>query len=186
MVGSYRTLKKQYDDFPEATRNYLRKLDMLLADGKNLDAALAYIFMKLEEGHHKALKCGLVRIHDCNSAKVDEALRKQRFTRAYFRTVYKNVFGEAIPSEITGIISIAEKTRDGLIHGKDVKELELRKAISLALSYVFEVGQLVEKKTGKNPYGDLRGLAGRKAPLKKTTSYWVMKGIGLYSQDDGD
>ena len=85
---SYKGLKSQYDDLDEDVRNFLSKLGPLLDDGKNYEIALAYCFMKLEEGHHRALKCGLVRIHECASTTVDHELQKQHFTAEKYRSVF--------------------------------------------------------------------------------------------------
>ena len=93
---NYKGLKSQFDLLPDETKSYLAKLEPLLQDGTSFEIALAYCFMKLEEGHHRALKCGLIRIHECDSATTDEILDKQHFTNEVFVSVFKNVFGGAI------------------------------------------------------------------------------------------
>ncbi len=158
-------------------------MESLLADGRQFHIALAYAFMKIEEGHHRALKCGLIRLHACASSKVDDALAKQHFTRTYFKTVFNNVLGKPIPKDALGLLENAESVRDRLIHGKGVPYKELRTGLSSALDYIAKLGGFVEGRTGKNPFGDLRGLAGKKQLLEPTTSYWVMKGIGLYTSE---
>lgn len=183
MAKSYKGLQKQFQELPTETKSYLGKLETLLEGADKYDIALAYVFMKLEEGHHRALKCGLVRLHKCSSSKVDEALQKQHFTRPYFRTVFNNVIGKKIPRTALNALNSAEAIRDKQIHGKTVGGADLRQGISDAITYVSDLGEFVEKRTGKNPFGDLRGLAGRAKLLDATTSYWVLKGVGLYTEE---
>jgi len=85
---SYKGLKKVYDSLDKDVKSFLTKLEPLLNNGNNYEIALAYCFMKLEEGHHRALKCGLVRIHDCASSKVDIELQKQNFTVDKYNSVF--------------------------------------------------------------------------------------------------
>ncbi|MEL6619284.1 MAG: hypothetical protein AAFP16_10440 [Pseudomonadota bacterium] len=184
MAKSYRGLRKQYDNLPEAVRTYLGHLDGLLDGSDRYEIALAYIFMKLEEGHHRALKCGLVRLHKCNSAKVDEALQEQHFVRKSFKTIFKNVIGKPIQKAAADKLVSAEAVRDKQIHGKTVTSSDLRQAISDALFYIEAMGNQIDQRTGKNPFGDLRGLAGKTKLLDATTSYWILRGVGLYTKND--
>ena len=158
---SYIGLQRQFLALPAPTKTYLKGLETLLSASETFAVALAFVFMKLEEGNHRALKCGLIRIHKCNSAKVDDALEKQHFTRAYFRGVFKNVFGEDIEKSLLDWVQVSEKVRDKLIHGKGAPVPDLRGGISNALKYIDGLGTYVETKTKKNPFGDLRGLAGK-------------------------
>jgi len=176
---SYKGLRKEYDKLDEDVRSYLNKLAPLLTDGKNFEIALSYCFMKLEEGHHRALKCGLVRIHECASAKVDSELEKQHFTTEKYRTVFKNVFGEGIPKEAIANLEKAQSVRNKLIHGKSTTEGMRREAIYFAIIYMNLVGIFVYKKIQKNPYGDLRGLAGKKKLLPAKSTIWMLKGLGI-------
>lgn len=178
---SYKSLKTQYEALPDQVRQYLYHLADLLNYSDRFEITLAYIFMKLEEGHHRALKCGLVRIHKCHSGKADEALEKQHSTRKHFHTVCKNVLGKEIPTGTKKHLEDAENIRDRQIHGKTVSSAQLRQGISDALTYIEHFGQFVEGRTGKNPYGDLRGLASRTQLLDETTSFWVCRGVGLFT-----
>ncbi len=175
-------LAKKFGDLTADTKTYLSGLESLLDDPKKYGVALAFLFMKVEEGQHRALKCGLIRKHKCNSQKVDDALAKQHFTRAYFKIIFKNVFGAEVAKEALASIENAEKVRDQLIHGKKPAQKILRDAISGAFDYIIALGQQVEGKTDKNPFGDLRGLAGKAALMDETTTFWVLKGMGFYNE----
>ena len=174
-------LKKKFDALPDQTKNYLSGIETLLDNPGTFNVALAFAFMKVEEGQHRALKCGLIRLHKCNSAKVDDALGKQHFTRAYFKAIFKNVFGEDVNKSALELIGKAEKVRDKLIHGKGADSPSLREAIADAFDYIGALGKQVETKTGKNPFGDLRGLAGKAALMDEVPSFWLLKGLGFYS-----
>ena len=176
---SYKGLKGQYDALDEDVRNFLSKLAPLLDDGKNYEIALAYCFMKLEEGHHRALKCGLVRIHECASSMVDRELQKQHFTAEKYRSVFKNVFSEDIPIVAIEDLDRAQRIRKNLIHGKATTDPKRREAIYYAIEYMKTVGAFVKDRSGKNPYGDLRGLAGKKKLLPAKSKIWMLKGFGL-------
>jgi len=179
-VKSKVALQKQFEDLPDQTKIYLKGLEHLLSSPATFAVALAYLFMKLEEGNHRALKCGLIRIHRCNSSKVDEALEKQHFTRTYFRAVFKNVFGKEVDAKVLEYLAVAEGTRDRLIHGKGVSDPELRKAIANSLLYIVGLGAQVEITTKKNPFGNLSGLAGKTLLMESVPSYWLLKGLGFF------
>ena len=163
----------------EDVQAYLGKLEPLLSDGTNYEIALAYCFMKLEEGHHRALKCGLVRLHECNSEKVDTELQKQHFTQAKYESVFKNFFSAKLPADAVKFLSNAQDIRNGVIHGKTTTDPERRNAIYYALQYMNTLGSFVLGKTGKNPYGNLQGLAGKKKLLPAKSTIWMLKGFGL-------
>lgn len=176
---SYKGLKSVYDGLDQDVKNFLSKLGPMLNDGKNYEIALAYCFMKLEEGHHRALKCGLVRIHECDSGKVDSELEKQHFTNEKYSNVFRNVFSVNIPDDIRKKLSMAQDIRNKLIHGKSTTDPKRRDAIYYAILYMNGLGQFVKGKTEKNPYGDLRGLAGKKKMLPAKSTIWMLKGFGL-------
>ncbi len=183
MAPTKRNLLSSIDGLPDDTKAYLWKLRPLVEEGGRYDIALAYVFMKLEEGNHRAIKCGAIRRFKCQSQKVDEALERQHFTRPYFAKVFKTVVGKSIPADTAQSLKKAEKVRDKQLHGKKVSDGELREAISDALVYIATLGEFVKSETGKNPFGDLRGLVGRSELLDKQTSHFVLKGFGLYTQE---
>ena len=181
---NYAALKKIYDALESDEKSYLIKLEPLLSDAKNYEIALAYCYMKLEEGHHRALKCGLIRIHACDARKVDEYLQKQHFTNKTYNSVFKNIIGTSIPSKAQSVHSDAQEIRNKIIHGKSVSSPDLRSAIYYSLEYMRIVGELVKKKTGKNPYGNLQGLAGTKKLLPAKSTIWMLKGFGIDGKDN--
>jgi len=65
------------------------------------------------------------------------------------------------------------------MHGKSVIAVDLRKAISSIFDYAEALDSEVQKLSGVRPFGDLRGFKGRSQPLDKTTSKWLLKGLGF-------
>ena len=182
--ANYKGLAKQFRELPEALQTYLSKLEYLLADGNNFDVALAFVAMKLEEGHHRALKCGLVRRHLCHSGTVDRILDEQHFTHETFHRVFSNVFGLPIPNSAQRAHKEYTAKRNKMVHGKRVTSKDLRTGIHFSLIYVNELGKFVEYHTGKNPYGDLRGLVARKKLISTTSTEWMLKGFLATQQNN--
>jgi hypothetical protein len=172
-------LKKHFEALPDASKKYLSKLEALLRSADNLELAIAYCAMKLEEGNHRALKCGLVRIHSCDSSKVDEALSMQHFTVSSFEEIFKAVLGSTLPVSAKSALERYQEERNKLIHGKGAKPEEMRSGIRDAMTYMSELGAFVFEKTKKNPFGDLRGLKGRKELLPVSSTHWMLKGFGF-------
>jgi len=68
------------------------------------------------------------------------------------------------------------------MHGKSVSDPDKRKAISLALHYAEGMNRLiaVTKNLGFRPFtGDLRGFIGALGFLDKSTTRWILKGMGF-------
>jgi hypothetical protein len=175
--ASYIGLSRQLQQLPEATQSYLAKVSGLLSDGNNFDVALSYVAMKLEEGHHRALKCGLIRIHKCHSGTVDRVLDEQHFTHESFHRVFVNVFGLPIPKPALTAHKEYTSVRNKIIHGKRFRAKDLRAGIHYSLKYIDALGGFVEHHTDKNPYGDLRGLVARQRLLPTNSTEWMLRGF---------
>ena len=121
----------------------------------------------------------LVRIHECASSMVDRELQKQHFTADKYKSVFKNVFSESIPKSAIENLNKAQEIRNELIHGKETTDPKRREPFYYAIEYMKAVGAFVKDKSGKNPYGDLRGLAGKKKLLPAKSTIWMLKGFGL-------
>ena len=140
---NYKQLKQQYDGMSSGTKTYMRVVGELLKSPNNLDVCLAYCFIKLEEGQHRALKCGLIRNHECDVVKVDDVLKKQHFTRKSFINIFNNIFGKGIPNSASKHHDRAQIIRNKMIHGKGLTPSEARSGIHYALKYMEELGIFV-------------------------------------------
>lgn len=181
---TYKGLRRFYESLDADVKDYVSKLDPLLADGQNYEIALAYCFLKLDEGHHRALKCGLVRLHDCAPGKVDSFLEKLHFTIDTYSDVFTSVFGKPIPPAAKAHLVKAQVIRNRLTHGQKTTDQDRCEAIYFALAHMSELGEFVRLTTGKNPYGDLRGLAGRRKILSAPAMASVLNGVGLGAKSD--
>jgi len=181
---SNKGLKDVYDGVDQDVRYYLNKLEPLLDNGNNYEIAVSYCLTKLEEGHYRSLKCGLVRIHECDSKTVDTELDKHHFTAETYAMAFKNVFSSSIPTQATVHLAKAQEIRNRIIHGKNTTNPKRREAIYHVIEYMRIIGALVEEKTATNPYGDLRGLKGRKTLLSSKSSIQILKGLGLWERRD--
>lgn len=57
---------------------------------------------------------------------------------------------------------------------------QLRNAIAAVLQYAEEINEQLEKKAGIKPFcNSLKGFKGRKTPLDRSTTRWVLKGMGF-------
>ena len=76
-------------------------------------------------------------------------------------------------------IESAQKTRNKILHGKTVSDADKRRAIISILEYAEAFNEEVSAVAGFRPFGSLQGFRGAAQSLDKSTSRWVLKGIGL-------
>jgi hypothetical protein len=163
-------------------RNYLNRLEPLLSGANaNLPAALAYEFHLTETAHYRTLYGLLVRLHNANAELAKKIVNAQRMTRQDFRDRFKDLFGAEMPTAIVAKVQAAETVRDDMVHGRSAKDAELWTAIQSLTGYAIDLNALVKNKANFEPFGDMRGLVGRKgaSALKKGTTRWMLKGMGF-------
>ncbi len=165
---------------PKKTRDYYEHFPSLLKDSL-LDVLIAYLFMGIERGHYRALHCGLTVKHKADAAVTDAILMKQHITRGSFEKFFKAVFEENIEPGTLRKLREAEEIRNKVIHGRKPTDAEKKRAIIDALEYVQGFAKQIEKNHNLlNPFGPLTGVGGRKKTrLPKTTTRWVLKGMGF-------
>ena len=100
-------------------------------------------------------------------------------TRDGFRDLYETTFAKRLEQPVANKIAEAEKVRDRILHGKTVSEADKRKAIVDILEYAEAFNAAVHDIARFKPFGSLRGFKGRAKTLDKSTSRWILKGIGL-------
>lgn len=174
-------LKTQYSSLPEEVQNHFYKLEELLQNN-HLEIALAYVFMLLEQGRYRTIKCILVRRLRCPSQLVDDMYRAHEFQRRTFAKTVNDTIGVDLKSAPFNILEAAESVRDDIFHGRRPSDEKLREAISNSLSFVEKFGESVKAATGKNPFGDLRGLSSRISMISKDQAKWIIKGIQISSE----
>jgi hypothetical protein len=144
-----------------------------------LKVALAYVFAQVELAHSRALYCGVVKLHHADSNVASNAVNTHHVTRGEFRQRYEIVYGEPIPDTVVGLLTYAEAVRDRVMHGKSASDDDMRNAIAHVLAYAEDLNKLTVTQGGPKPFGDLRGFKGAAQGLDKSTSRWLLKGMGF-------
>ncbi|MBA7478395.1 hypothetical protein ES707_13818 [subsurface metagenome] len=173
-----RQLKQHFDNAPVQVREYFYALPHLL-EYFSLDVALAYVFARVELAHNMALYCGVVKMHKANSEVANSAIDASHMTREDFLEMFKTVFGRHLAPDIRNLLEIAKKVRDRVMHGKRTLEDEKREAIAKVIQYATKFNETVYAAAMFRPFGNLRGFHGRGKSLPKTTTRWVLKGMGF-------
>ena len=171
-------LKKAYEKCPQEVRDYFEHVPKLL-DEFPMDVCLAYVFSRLELGQNMALYCGAVKIYKVNSELARNAIERQHISRKKFVELYKTIFALDLPDIVRKDSERMEKTRDKIMHGKYANDDEIRNAIACVLNYAEEVNKQLNEKCQLKPFGKLKGFAGRSGKLNKSTSRFVLLGMGL-------
>ena len=169
-------IRRQFSDLPDEVRNHLRKLEPLLENGE-LDLSLAYLFMAIEQGRYRTMKCVLIRNLRCKTSCVDELLKERSFTRKSFREAVKATVGIDIYRGMYKPLGEAELIRDTIMHGRVADSRIKRQAIHDCLLFIERFGAKISSKTGKNPFGNLQGLTSRIKPLTNDQSIWIIRGV---------
>lgn len=169
-------LRRQYTDLPEDVKSYLPKLRSLL-EQSDLELALAYLFMKIEQGRYRAIKCFLIRILKCKAQIIDGILENKQLTRKSFRKTIFELTADGFSEASFTRLDQAEAVRDAQIHGRPPSSENLRKAICDAMAFIQIFGDDVRRETSKNPFGNLQGLSSRIKVLSGKQSEWIVRGV---------
>jgi len=141
--------------------------------------ALAYVFSKLELAHNMALYCGITKLHRADSGLARRAVQGHHMTRKDFREKYTVIYDKAMPESTSGLLLQAEAVRDRVLHGKKATNDQMRNAIAHVLAYACELNDLTQAQGGPKPFGDLRGFKGPSQSLEKSTTRWMLRGMGF-------
>ncbi len=144
-----------------------------------LDVALAYVFAEVERGQRLALYCGIVKLHRGHADLAYRAIQRYEMTRADFRSMYEAIYGKPVPSTMSELLIVAEGARDHVMHGKEATDEQKRNAIAHALEFARGLNDRTVALGGPRPFGDLRGFKGAAHALDKSTTRWMLKGMGF-------
>lgn len=170
---------KLYNGCSEEVRQYFEHLPRLLAEFP-MEVSLAYVFSRLEKGQNAALYFGAVRVYKVNCEIARNAISVSHMTRDQFPELYKNILSVELPKIARDDLSMAEQTRDKVMHGKLATEDMLRNAIARVLEYAEQVNDQLNQKHKLRPFGSMRGISGKASKLDKKTSRLVLKGLGFH------
>lgn len=167
-----------YKQQPKGLRDYFSHLPRLV-EGFPLDVALAYVFAQVELAQNMALYCGVAKVHRADSDLAYRAIQRQHLKRADFRDKYEMIYGKPIPETITSLLITAEAVRDRVMHGKGSTDDQKRNAIAHVLAYAAALNAFTASAGGPRPFGNLRGFKGAAQSLDKSTTRWILKGMGF-------
>ena len=176
--ASYKEVIKRYGECPDTISAYFNNFQKLVEDFQ-YEVAVAYCFLKLEQAYNRTLYGGSRKMRKVHPDIARSVLDKQHLTREGFLELYKNIYDKALPCQVVEQIKSAEKIRDRIIHGKKVEHKDARKCLVDILDFSTELEAEVRNIACFSPFGDMRGLTGRSQSLDKSTSRWVMKGLGF-------
>ncbi len=171
-------LLKRFNNAPKEVRDYFTHLPKLVEDFP-LDVVLSYVFAQVELAQNMTLYCGIVRIHKADGALARSAIDAHHMTRKEFRDKFTVVFGLPIPDAIGNSLGKAETVRDRVMHGKNANDSDKRNAVANVIDYAEKLNAHVHGIAGFRPFGDLRGFKGAAKSLDKSTTRWVLKGMGF-------
>ncbi len=175
-----------YNVCDDDIKNYYSELISLLQDDRfSNEIAISYCFFKLEQALHRILYGGLVGVHRADKTLAMQAVDELHLTRNGFVELCSKIFKDDndktknINQSILSIIKSAEKVRDRVMHGKDVKPAEIRKAITVVLMYSTKLNSEIKQIAGFTPFGSMKGFKGRSQSVNETTTKWLLKGLGF-------
>ncbi len=176
--STYKGVISRYKSCPEDIRKFYEAFEDLVND-YTYEVSIAYCFLKLEQAYNRTLYGGVRKMRKVHTEIARSVIDKQHLTRDGFIKLYKNVYGKTLPDTLVRKIKFAEKIRDRIIHGKKVEDKDARKCLVDILAFSEGLESEVKSIASFSPYADMRGLTGKSTSLDKTTSRWVMKGVGF-------
>ena len=175
---TYRDVLKKYEQAPAFIQDYFKHLPGLV---KNYpwNVSIGYVFTRIEYTKHMTIYCGILKLHGADSTLTWNALKRIYMSREKFIELFNTVYGQQIESSILKKLQDSEKVRDEIVHGKYPKDAKIRKTMVDIIEFCIQFNDFVESIAGFKPMSDLRGFKGRGQPLDKSTTRWLLKGMGF-------
>ncbi len=176
--GTYLGVIQRFKRVPKEIQDYFVHLPDL-AEKFPWNISISYLFGLVELAQNNTLYCGMVKVHHVNGGLTNKAIDGHPMFRSDFRKFYEAIFGEKLKPSTFNKLDEAAKIRDRIIHGKRVLEKDKRKAVVDIIDFAERFNSDVYGIAGFRPFGNLQGFKGRGQSLDKSTSRWVLKGIGF-------
>ena len=129
-----------------------------------------------------AIYCGVVKLHRADPPLARRAVDAHPMHRDEYKELFKTVFGKPMNPAVTKELTKAQGVRDKIMHGKSASEADKRQGVLDVLKYAKAFNDQVYDLAGFRPYGRLQGFKGRGKALDKSTTRWLLKGLGLHLQ----
>lgn len=177
--GTWRGVRNRLLDSPLDVQSYFEPVEDLI-QYYPWEVSLSYLFSRVEKAHVMALYCGVVKIHRTDKDLAKSAVDRFENRREEFLKLFEKIYGKDIPRALINKLEKAQNIRNRVLHGKNVEEKDFRMAIVAIIEYASGFNQHCRRIQGIPTFiGSLQGFAGATSPLDKSTSRWVLKGIGL-------
>ena len=175
---TYKAVLRRFEQSTDSVKWYLSPLDELIKRCP-WEVSIAWVFLRIEQAQHRALYCGIVKLHRVDKELAEVALEQRHMTRQGFDELFEVVFGVRLPATVRDMIKRAEDVRDKVIHGKNVTTAAIRDSLVDAIAFAELLNVEMEKLAGVEPCGSIQGFKGRGQPHDKKTSRWILKGMGF-------
>ena len=173
-----KTVISYFEKLSPDVMRYFEHLPNLIKDYP-WEVALSYVFWRVELAQTNSIYCGIVKLQSAESSLARKAVNESRRSRSQFKEKFDMVFGKPVKATLSTKLGHAEKVRDRVIHGKEVKDEVKREAVLDILEFAEGFNSFVSSLAGFKPFGDLRGYKGRGKPMDKSTTRWILKGMGF-------
>ena len=183
MATTYKGVIRHFEKAPKQIRDFFPDF-VELVERYEWEVSISYVFSRLEQAKRRTLHGGIVRLHWCDSALTRSVVNQEHLSRQRFLELFEMVYGKKIPESTTDKLKEGERVRDKIAHGMDWKPAEVRDGIVSVIDFAKELDDFVAELADFRPFGDLRGFKGRKEPLTKATTAWILKGMGILNKKD--
>ncbi len=178
MAKTYKSVIHHFQAAPERVQNYFPDF-VQLVDQYDWEVSVSYVFSRIEQAKRMTIYCGIVKLHWCESTLTWKLVSEDHMARSRFRELFKIVFGRKIPDDLITKLEKGEAVRDKIAHGMKWTPKEAREGLTSVIDFATEFNDCVFHHAGFRPFGDLRGYKGRREPLTKATTRWILRGMGI-------
>lgn len=176
--GNWPGVVKRFKKAPKEVQEYFEYLPRL-AEQFPGQVILPYLFSRIEYGHNMTIYCGVVRLHHAEATLAWNVITEQYMTREFFRQLFATVFDKPIDKAVYNKLEVAQRIRNKIMHGQPVTEKETRMAVISVLEYAERFNDFVSKLADFKAFGKYTGFKGRAKSLDKSTTRWILKGMGF-------
>ena len=178
MAKSYKGVINHFRAAPDRVQNYFPDFVSLVED-YDWEVSVSYVFSRIEQAKRMTVYCGITKLHWAESSLTWKMVSEDYLSRARFYELFKVVFGKKIPDAIRAKLEASEDVRDKIAHGMRWSAADARLALTQVVDFATDFNAFVNQEAGFQPFGDLRGYKGRKEPLAKATTRWILRGMGI-------
>lgn len=168
---------------PEKIQDYFDPcLKLMRDDDIPWDVVISYMFSKIEAAQRTTLYVGIRRKHRCHKDLVWQAIDREPLYKDEFRVFFKKVFGKNISKKTEEILMPATNARNKIMHGFGASTAEKKRAVSAIMDYCVKFNEEMAEIGGFQPFGSLQGAIGASTFLDKSTTKWMLIGMGFFKK----